>query len=623
MKLTLKLKFIVLFSLFFFLCSSLFAQPDYRAGGRDDSEAASLYVKWAQQAIDEGRMREALAALNRASDFSNVSSDASFLLAVTRLHFISENETRLTVLAALDTAIETGKWVKYDAAQALFLKAQMLSAMREYVKALSCLEQIETQTGTAVTSHTTTEIEMLRLVILRGMAAGGNVSALARFRSRILLAMDIFPRDPRPLRIFFEYARNKKPYSILNPQFSIIGELTESDLNLMELVLRRLPFLLETDPELAWMAAPFIRNLDEARRLISSYRSGGIPNIRNRDFMPHPASAAIALNLGLLGDIEASDELFAGKVSFNNPLPHEIVPDGNPVLDRDIITQVYSLLRSEEGREHFTRKLLSFTGKIISDDDLDGYVDTIVSYNSGIIKNFALDKNQDTEYDLNIVFQSEGVPEKAVSFAAGHKSNARIFWERYPFVKNAVLNDEEYFFRPADFQYAPLKFVELGGSRNISASLYPVIAPLNIDLTRRALVFACSRLTRPSVEFENGMETFLMERGIPLQSEERISGVNGTISVTQFERGLPVIQHIDLDIDGRKETTRRFHRPLFLGSGWDFREYRLLIASSESDWSGDGRHITREVYRQDGSVVYSFDIDGSGEFNYSETGNER
>ena len=115
-----------------------------------------------------------------------------------------------------------------------------------------------------------------------------------------------------------------------------------------------------------------------------------------------------------------------------------------------------------------------------------------------------------------------------------------------------------------------------------------------------------------------------MERGIPLQAEEKPYGEileGGTYSVTQFENGFPVIQHIDLDLDGRKETIRRFRRPP--PGAWDFLEYRRLIASSESDWSGDGRYITKEVYRQDGSVVYSFDIDGSGELNYSETRNER
>jgi len=58
-------------------------------------------------------------------------------------------------------------------------------------------------------------------------------------------------------------------------------------------------------------------------------------------------------------------------------------------------------------------------------------------------------------------------------------------------------------------------------------------------------------------------------------------------------------------------------------SSWSFFSYRDLIASSESDWNGDGKHITKEVYLEDGSIVYFYDLDGSGELNYSETGNQK
>ena len=602
-----------LVSLSLVLCSFLFSQPDYRAGGRDDTEAAALYLRWAQQAVDEGRTREALTALNRASDFSNVSSDISYLLAVTRLKFLSENETRLTVLDALETAIETNRWVTYNKSMALLLKAEMLNAVRDYIKALDCLVLLETQREFVNSIALKTEAAMLRLLILRGMAAKGSISALAQFRSQVLIAMDRYPRDSRPLRVFLEYARNRKLPSVHE-------NTADSDLSLLELVLRRLPFLLETDQELAWMAASFIRDMEDARRLTSSYRAGGIPNIQNRDFRPHPASIAIALNIGLLGDIEAADELFSGSRGFNHPLPPEIAPDGNPVLDKDIIDDVYHLLRSEEGRDYFTRKLLSFTGMITSDDDKDGYIDTVVRYVSGTIKNYALDSNQDTSDDLTVVFNTEGVPVSAVSDVAGFISWAEIYWERYPFVQSVKLNDEEFLFRPAGFQFAPLEYIELGGSRRINALFFPVLALNNIDLTRRALVLNCSRLIRPSVEF-NGWEDFVMEGGVPVKAEEIPFGEilnGGTASITRFENGFPVIQHIDLDLDGRKETIRRFRRPS--SANWDFRDYRSLIASSESDWNGDGRYITREVYRQDGSVVYSFDMDGSGELNASETG---
>ena len=594
----------------FFISANLFAQPDFRAGGRDDSEAALQYVIWIEKAIEEGKKREALAALNRASDFSNVSSDIPYLTAVMRKFFLNEGETRLTVLEALETAIETNRWTRYNENQALLLKTEMLIAVREYTDALVCIEKLEERINAGrppLRENDRADTAMMRLLVFRAMAANGNIQALARFRSLVVAVMDRFPRDPRPLGFFFEYARNRMP-------------LTQSDLDLMELVLRRLPFLLETDPELAWKAAPFIRNNDEARRLIASYRSGGIPHIQNRDFKPHPASIAAALNLGLIDDTPAADELFSGSRGFNYPHPPEISPDGNPFLDIEIINDVYNLLRSEEGRVYFTGKLLNFTGTIFSDDDRDGYIDTCVQYNSGIITAFTLDANQDASGDWRIVFAPNSVPASAEGAVMGQSSKARIQWERYPFVQNVKLNDEEFLFRPADFQFAPLEFTELGGSRNMSGLLYPVHVPGNLDLTRRALVLHCSVLSCPGAEFENSRETFFMRQGIPLRAEERIlSGVlNGeTASVTEFDRGYPVIQYIDLDLDGRKETIRRFRRPN-PSDEWDFRDYRGLIASSESDWQGDGRHITREVYLPDGSVVYYFDMDGSGEFNYTE-----
>jgi hypothetical protein len=204
-----------------------------------------------------------------------------------------------------------------------------------------------------------------------------------------------------------------------------------------------------------------------------------------------------------------------------------------------------------------------------------------------------------------------------VTPVSGREERANIQWERYPSVQNVKLADEIFLFRPADFQFAPITFIELGGSRTMSGLLYPVLSKQSMNITHRTLVLSCSSFSRPGVEFDGAIEVFYMNQGIPLQAVQTLNGQQ--VSVTEFERGLPVIQYLDMDLDGRMETIRRFHRPLQLPQGWQFIDYRLLKASSESDWSGDGRHITREVYRQDGSVVYSWDIDGSGEQNYTET----
>ena len=579
---------IQLILLFMFVSFVPYAQPIYAqpqiGSGLDDTEVARQYVDWAQKAMDETRWKEALSALERAADFANVSSDLSYLLAVARLN---GGQNRIKVIEALDMAIETNIWVSYNKAQALLLKAELLISMRNYTGALFCIDQVSETADSA----------MLRLMAFRGLANSGDVEAQARFRSLTLSAFDRYPRDPRPLRIFFEYARNRKPQA---------SDLPSSDINLLELALRRLPFLLETDPDLAWLSAPFIRDTDTARRYVSSYRAGGLSNSEN--FKPEYDSIPPALNLGLISDIDAVEELFDPK---------------RFVLVKNIIIDVYNLLRSEEGRNLFTQKLLSFSGVITSDEDRDGFIDSLADCNSGLIKEFHYDSNQAGLSKLVIKMDMNGIPVSGQFQVAGESSLYvyLIDWERYPSVKliELVVDDkiqEIYEFRPADFQFAPIKFIELGGSQNLSGLAFPVLSDQFAVLTRRSLISFCSSLRRPSVEIDGAVETIYMERGVLLRVVETID--ERQVSVTEFERGLPVVQHIDLDLDGRMETVRRFRRPPADYLWADFIDYRRLVASSESDWSGDGRHKTMEVYLPDGSVVYSWDMDGSGTMNYSE-----
>jgi hypothetical protein len=111
--------------------------------------------------------------------------------------------------------------------------------------------------------------------------------------------------------------------------------------------------------------------------------------------------------------------------------------------------------------------------------------------------------------------------------------------------------------------------------------------------------FAVS-VQRPSVEFEGGVEHIYLMKGVPVRAEDMLNGQ--IVSVTEFENGRPVVRHLDLDLDGRMETVRHFR--VSDGQGG--------LVSSESDWSGDGTFSTAELYQEDGSVVYTFDADGSG-----------
>jgi hypothetical protein len=562
---------------------------------KGDPAAAERYRDWAERAIAENRWGEALTALERASDFASVSSDLSYLLALARSH---AGKSRGAVLEALERARQANRWGRYTVFQALERTAEQYIGLRNYSGALAALSTVPESA----------DADVLRLRALKGLAAespetGPVLPALIEFRRRMLQTMDRYPRDSRPLRILFEYARKKTP--------------DESDQLLMEIALRRLPFLLEEDPDLSWMASPFIRDIEEARRLTAAYRAGGLgPGQEN--FRPDPASIPAALNLGLIDDSQAAEELF-GPAERGEAF----------ALDRDLIAAVHGLLRAEAGRDLFTQKLLAFSGLITFDEDGDGIPESRSLYSEGILREYRLDSDQDGLAGLVISCNAGGEPLEADQvmppdgetdrgrFPAppiedSDRSRALVFWERYPSVLRVELGETTFIPRPGEFQFAPVRFSALGGSGRLAGLPFPLREFSRLNL--RTLISFSHTVRRPSAEFEGAVEHIDLDRDLPLRAVEILNG--RTVSETEFENGAPLRQRLDLDLDGRMETRRRFRR--LKNNGQNPLEYRKVLEFSESDWDGDGIYEAAEEYREDGSIVYSWDMDKDGIREYSE-----
>jgi hypothetical protein len=563
--------------------------PDEPPFGTGESAAAERYAVWAEDAIARGRWPEALASLEAAADYAAVSSDLSWLLALARDH---EKKPRGAVLEALGRAFEAGRWSRYSAAAARLLEAETLIALRNFSGALQSLSRVP---------ESPREAE-LRLLALKG-------SDINEFRRFMGIYLDRYPRDPRIVRVLFEYAQGHNPEG--------------SEEALVSLALRRLPLLLDEDPALAYLAVPFMRDTEEARRLLSAYRAlpRGGPNAG-----PGPARASIpaSLTLGLVGEQEAVEELFGA----------DMAGTAEKVIDRELLLSVWGLLRNGEGRGHFSRNLLSFSGVITEDRDRDGYAEIRVRYREGEIQTFYYDADQDRLDELTVVFSGgnpgsalqallpDGEGQFAFPVREGDRSIASVIWEQYPAVLMTGLEGTAYIPRPLDFMFKPLRFVELCGGGSWGGLLYPEPEEVYPRISRRSLVSFSIQIQRPSEEFRGARELVDLDRGIPRRALEVYGG--RVVSITDFEQGRPVTERIDLDLDGRMETLRRFKktRPPAQGGDEDLLDFRKEIEFVSSDWNGDGIDETAGEFLSDGLNQYYWDMDRDAARNYSENRTE-
>jgi hypothetical protein len=179
-------------------------------------------------------------------------------------------------------------------------------------------------------------------------------------------------------------------------------------------------------------------------------------------------------------------------------------------------------------------------------------------------------------------------------------------------VLRAALEGLVYGYNPGEFIFNPFLIAEIPGSGGL---LYSERDPRLARLTRRVLVSFAASLERPSREFQGALERITLERGVPRRAVEYLEG--RVASITEFVQGRPVVQRIDLDLDGRMETVRRFSPHGGIpgqGEGfWDF----AVPESSESDWDGDGVYESGEDYLPDGSTVRSWDLNKDGNREYT------
>jgi hypothetical protein len=396
-------------------------------------------------------------------------------------------------------------------------------------------------------------------------------------------ALERYPRDGRFVELIFRFEARRLPGSA--------GERA-----LIEFCLGRFRFLLDEYPGLAWLAVPFMADTAEASRLVASYRAkgGGAPE-----------AIPAALRLGIIDGARAAAELF-----------------GEPTVDWNLILAVWNLLATEAEQDAFGRNLLGFSGVISEDADYDGYPESFAKYVDGLLAEYRYDIGQDLLYDWEIYFEA-GLPARG-RFGVASGQNwalpwaepwivAELGWEQYPAVLAARLGELSFQYRPGEFSFRPIRFQAYFGL-GLEGFVYPA-RDTGLRLTSRMLASYAALIERPGGNFTGSRERVETAGGVPFRSVEYLDG--RAVAETEFSLGAPRLQRLDLNLDGRMETIRRFRPLQDLPGDLLLLDYGPLLESSESDWDGDGRYETGEEYLPDGRIIRSWDIDLDGIREYS------
>ncbi|MDR2445420.1 MAG: hypothetical protein LBD44_05750 [Spirochaetaceae bacterium] len=528
---------------------NLSAQENETGLPSGEEAIAVRYAEWAESAFREKRFPQAEVFLLRAADYASVSSDLSYLLALVKKELSSPVRE---VLTAARLALATDRWTLYSRRDALYTEAAALIHMRRYNEALNTLSELDGDERAAE----------LRLLALEHLPGAEN------FYAALTAAFERYPYNPLFPSILFR---------------SVSGRMIPSagmERVLVDTALKRLPALLELDADLIRHAAPFMADRDEARRLLGAWRETG-----GAGLVARLAALPVCLETGLIGDEEAIDELFPA------PATQGVSGETLPVLDRGTLLAVWGLLRTGEAREEFRGRLLSFSGAITGDDNRDGVVNSRAGYRNGSLVSYTMDADQDGVNEILAAFE-DGWPVSGELAYTDDTETDRIdkvfiVWEKYPALHEAARGKTRYFFRPMEFNYPVVRFETLGGPGGIP---FPEPEAGAAMFTGRLAFANAYRIERPGNDFPGSVERIECEGGIVYSAKEYLDG--RLVAETGFEKGLPVFQRIDLDLDGRMETVRRFRRTadsfFRLPNDGDIGILQPEIEVIESDWDGDG-----------------------------------
>lgn len=521
--------------------TSAFAQSS--TSGRNTALAASR-VTGAISALSLGFTDEAKELVEEALAFAPADPDANYLRALVGL---ATGESLATVLASIEIALVGDDYRFYDPLDAEILYAGLLVRVKRPEDALRFLD------GKPEDPE----------VLHAGAMAMRMLGDLDRERSLVAEALRRFPDDPRTV---VRWLSRREPL-----------ERSPVNAGLLARLFNQRPALVERDPRLNILLAPYAPSLEEARFLVREYRAmGGSPGY----------SAIQALRLGLVDEYRAMDEFLNGE---GNKYP--------ALLEWPDLVKLAGLLSGREALDGLIHDFRRFDGILALDSNDDGSHEIMIRYEHGLPASMSIDDNQDGKPEMLVDFL-DGVPSFIKLEAESTRMEVR--YSAWPYASTVELHDgrssDRYHFGPTLMSLPLVRFQELvrGGTGTIWGL---TSAGLGLP-SRNSLLMKAYRIERLT---PTGRVSLLAMDGIPQRSwwQDQYGQQGRAI----YRNGLPVDERLDLNGDGIFEARRHWRRDA-VG-----QPYPAFI---ETDLDGDGLYEYRESLVP--PFIKSWDLDGDGLF---------
>lgn len=549
-------------------------------------------LKLAETYLSSGDFSNALAQSELGLNYDDTISDLWYVKAAAKSGL---GVVKAELLPLVMKAMTEGEWVDYNRDGARVLYADLLCDTGSYDQAIAVLD--------AKPFVYSSDAEYIRI---KSYYCIRTVDSIVKARDRVNSARKIYPGDTRFPHLFFKYE-----YDLHRGDQSILAGINENSEILVQKIaesfISKMPEYDKPDAELE-IYATFFASGERQKRMVQAFVAHGLS---------HPLYATIALQCGLISQIEAWDYF----CSFaDESVSVTMLEDFLPLMTDEIVV--------ESIKEH----LNSYNGVIAVDTDHDCEGNLFVSYFRGRPKSFYWDGNNDgiNEWNVSCDF---GVPEE-LNLTQG---NIQIFYGKYPYVVRAIYKseriseglaifniiDEVLDWSPVDIEVFEIA-KELFDTEFFIPTVKKNIEPLN----ENRILYNCSSYEITSSEREQARIVFNVLNGFP-ESASYYSA-DKIYAHAFFEDGFPTIRSVDNDGDGIFEVLETFgydpenkmNRNVIEQEQVMTNLFGLPVAGSgiylkmiQIDYNGDTIPDFTEEYLADDGKISSWDYDADRVWN--------